>query len=317
MDSIQEDRYGMYLKVDLFLVNNAAALAFNPAIATTRTSLNSFINLIAQSDSTATRDITGFTAAKNEHKTQQKNQFKLVRAALMGYFTANPDIKKKTMIDFSDSEIDRFRDSELYMKTDQLLDIALPIKALLVPFGVAAAQVDALDTLNGLWQSMEPSNRMEEAVNKASGEDVDRYMAQTTELLDKTLDSYLKVVQYTAPNLYSQYQTARMIDDSGGGSDSQGYEVSNMTIPAGSSVIMPFPGTDMSLELYLRVIGGSGVYICSTDGTTGPCTTGYLANPSVTYKGPLSGLGLNPAMPHVQITNPGTVDVVVRSGPKT
>src|SRR5688572_26579564 len=102
MDSNQEDHYGMYLKTDLYLVKNALALAFNTAIATTRTALNSLINAIAQADSTATRDLTGFTEAKNLHKADQLLLFKIVRAGLMGYYTTNPDPAKKVIINYTD-----------------------------------------------------------------------------------------------------------------------------------------------------------------------------------------------------------------------
>ena len=319
MDSNQEDHYGMYLKVDSFLVTNATGLAFNPAIATTRTVLNSLISSIAQADSTATRNITGFTAAKNEHRLQQLTQFKLIRAALMGYYTANPDIKAKTLIKFTDTDIDEFRDPDIFIKTDQLLDLALPIKTLLVPYGVTGAQVDALQTLNDAWPALEPSGRMEEAVNKASGEDVDRYMEQTRTLLDNTLDSYLKVVQYNDPNLYSQYQTARMIDDSGGNSGTEGYNTQTTTVPPGGSVNFPVgPGPiNPDLQLYIRVVTtGGGVVICTTGIPASPCVNGFQLTSGITFKDTISAMGIDLNLPNLQITNPGLSPVVVRAGAK-
>ncbi len=320
MNSAQEDHYGMYLKVDLFLTSNALALAYNPAIATTRTVLNSFINLIAQADSTATRDITGFTLAKNTHRKEQIANFKLIKAALVGYFIANPDIKSKTIIDFTNSDIDKFRDAELYMKTDQVLDLALPIKALLVPYGVTGAQVDALETLNNAWQALEPIGRKEEGVNKAAGQDVDRYMVQVTELLKNTLDGYMEVVEFNNPNLFSQYQTARMIDDTGGNSGSEGYEVENYTIPAGGSVIFPQEGGGSippTLELYIRVVTtGGGVVICTVGEPASPCTAGYSLPSGITFKGTAAALGVDLNLPNFQMTNPGLTDVVVRAGVK-
>jgi hypothetical protein len=319
MNSAQEDHYGMYLKVDLFLTGNAGDLAYNPAIATTRTVLNSFINLIAQADSTATRDITGFTLAKNTHRKEQIANFKLIKAALVGYFIANPDIKSKTIIDFTNSEIDKFRDAELYMKTDQVLDLALPVKALLVPYGVAGAQVDALETLNNAWQALEPIGRKEEGVNKAAGEDVDRYMVQITDLLKNTLDGYMEVVEFNNPNLFSQYLTARMIDDTGGNSGTEDYEVNNYTIPGGGSVIIPVGANPIppDTELYIRVVPpGGGVVICTTGMPASPCVAGFMLASGETFKGPASALGIDLMLPNLQITNPGLDDVVVRAGVK-
>jgi hypothetical protein len=319
MNSAQEDRFGMYLKVDLFLVTHALDLAFNPAIGTGRTALNSLISLISQSDSTATRNITGFTAAKNLHRAQQIAQFKLVRAGMLGYYTANPDIKNKTIVNFTDSEIDKFRDSELYMKSDQVLDLALPVKALLLPFGVAAAEVDSLETLNNIWQAMEPIGRQEEGVNKASAEDVVKYMAQAISLLTDTMDSYLKVVQYTNPNLYSQYLTARMIDDSGGNSGSEGFEVQTITVPSGGTVTFPMEGPPSAdEEIYIRAIDGS-VYLCGSTTPVAACTPGagtFLAERGVTFKGLMANLGIDFNQPYVNLTNPSPDIVTVRIGTK-
>lgn len=319
MTSKQEDKYGMYLKVSLYLSTHAPDLAFNPAIAATEVSLHSLTTAIAQADSTATRDITGYTAAKNEHRAQQIASFKLVRAGMMGYLTANPDIKSLQIIDFTDSDIDKFRDSELYMKTDQLLDLALPVKMDLVPYGVTDAQVDALDTMNGAWQAIEPTGRQEEGVNAAARKDVGRLMGQTDTLINDTLDNYLKVLQYNDPNLYDQYLTARMIDDSGGQSDSTGYDLQDFSIPAGGSVNFPVGPGPIAAEtqLYIRVVSqGGGVYVCTTDIPASPCTTGYLAQSGITYKGPIGNLGIDLNLPNVQFTNPGTNDVLVRAGTK-
>jgi len=319
MNSKQEDHYAMYLKVDLFLVTNAADLAFNPSIAGTRTALNTLITAIAQSDSTATRNITGYTAAKNEHRTNQLEQFKKVRAGLLGYYTANPDIKAKTIINFTDTDINEFRDPDIFIKTDQLLDLALPIKALLVPYGVTAAEVDMLQTLNNAWPALEPTGRMEEAVNKAAGEDVERYLPQVSNLLANTLDSYMKVVEYNDPNHYSQYLTARMIDDSGGNSGTEGYEVTTTTVPAGASVIIPVGGGTIppDLQLYLRVVStGGGVFICTTNLPASPCTSGYELKAGNTFKDTASALGIDLSLPNLQVTNPGLSAVTVRTGVK-
>jgi hypothetical protein len=319
MTSEQEDKYGMYLKVDLLLVTYATELSFNPNIALTRTALNTLINAIAQADSTATRDITGYTVAKNQHRSQQVALFKKVRAGMMGYLTGNPDVKKRLIVDFSDSDIDKFRDTELYMKTDQVLDIALPVKTLLVPYGVADTDVEALDTLNAAWLMTEPTSRQEIGVNKAARKDVSRFMEQADMLITETLDNYLKVVQYNNPNLYDQYLTARMIDDSGGQSDSTGYEIISLTIPAGGSVNFPAgPGPiEEQVEIYLRVVTqGGGVYVCTTNVPASPCTGGYQLLSGITYKGPIGNLGLDLHLPVLQITNPGLTEVIVRAGVK-
>lgn len=105
----------------------------------------------------------------------------------------------------------------------------------------------------------------------------------------------------------------------GGGatSDSASYNVEDYFIPAGGSVIVGNTPV-ASEEIYARVVLGdsSGVIICTTDGTTGPCLTGYNLALATTFKGTFGDLGLDMSKPQVQVTNPGTVEVLFRGGPK-
>jgi hypothetical protein len=104
----------------------------------------------------------------------------------------------------------------------------------------------------------------------------------------------------------------------GGGpiSDSAGFIVEDYFIPPGGFVILgTTPAADK--EIYSRVVlGNSGVIICTTDGTTGPCTTGYNLALATTFKGAFGDLGLDMSKPQVMVTNPGTEEVLFRGGPK-
>lgn len=319
MNSKQEDKFGMFLKTDQILVVHALILAFNPAIATARTVLNTFINAIAQADSTTTRDITGYTQAKNDHKNAQSALFKIVRAGLMAHFTTNLDVAIREVINFSDTEIDYFRDAELYMRTDQLLDVALPVKNSLATSGVTATQVEDLDTMNQAWYAIEPSSRIQEGVNKAAGEMVDVIFVQTDNHIKNTIDNLMKVMQYNNANIYSQYLTARMIDDSGGSSGSDGYEVSNLTVPAGGSILLPVfssgGGIPADLDVYLRAINGN-VTVCTTNLPANPCSSGFALQQGATYKGLFSGLSLDMSNSAIQFTNNSVNNVIVRAGTK-
>lgn len=103
----------------------------------------------------------------------------------------------------------------------------------------------------------------------------------------------------------------------GAASDSAGYDVEDYFIPPGGSVIVgDTPAADE--KVYARVVLGdsSGVVICTTDGTTGPCLTGYNLALAITFKGVFGDLGLDMSKPQVQVTNPGTTEVLFRGGKK-
>ncbi len=111
----------------------------------------------------------------------------------------------------------------------------------------------------------------------------------------------------------------RVFELIGGGtiSDSAGYDVEDFVIPAGSSVIVAENLPEPDKLIYAKVVSGNnGVTISTTDGTT-TSTTVYELELGVTFKDVFSAMGLDITKPKLQVTNPGTEDVVFRGGGKT
>lgn len=316
MNSQQEDEFGMFVTVDLFLGDRAMDMAANPVIGMIKVNINTNITDIVQADSTATRNLAGFTTAKSQKRIQVEQSILSIAGAARGYYTSvMHDETKKAQVRLTKSEVEDARDSDVIVIADRIHDVADPIKVMLAPYEITVIDVDNLPVLVGEYRTLLQAPRREETVSAKAGLQVDKEFTDTRKELDN-LDDNTAVYEYTKPLLFQEYKMCRAIMNSGGNSGSEGYDVNNTTIPGNSSLTLPFTGADLDKEVYLRVIGGSGVYICSTDGTTGPCTSGYLAQAGNTYKGTLGGLGLNPALPQVQITNPGTVAVVFRFGTK-
>ncbi len=316
MDSTQEDRFGMLIKMELFLSNNAATLAINPDIAIIQGGIVQNNTDIIQADSTATRNLTGITLDKNQYRTNVENSLLTVAGAARGYYTTNSDLSKKRMVTFVKTDITRLRDSDVIIKADQVHDVADPIKTSLAAWGVADTDVDALPTHVATYRQWLQKPASERNISTVAGINVDKEFEDSDELLGN-LDDHMSVYEYTNNLLFQNYRLSRAIDDSGGNSGSEGFEVNNTTIPGNGSLILNGVNLDdLTKQIYIRVIGGSGLFICSTDGSTGPCTSGFLAEPGVTYKITVGDLGLNPALPQIQITNPGTEAVVFRFGTK-
>lgn len=103
----------------------------------------------------------------------------------------------------------------------------------------------------------------------------------------------------------------------GRGSDTAGYDVEDFFIGPGESVIIAESLPAAADKIYMRVVKGeNGVIICSTDGTGVPCTTGYALEAHVSFKDLFSELGLDISKPKLQVTNPGTEEVLLRGGKK-
>lgn len=107
--------------------------------------------------------------------------------------------------------------------------------------------------------------------------------------------------------------------NSGGNSGSEGYDVNNTTIPAGGVVSLPLNlgnAANPDPDVYLRVIGGNSGIVLSTSIDNNPSTPDYTLQAGITFKGAISGLGLDLSRPNLIAYNPGTNSVVVRAGNK-
>jgi hypothetical protein len=313
MDSPSEDKVGTLIKVNQFILDNSTPLAVNSNIETERVILDADTENVFQNDSIATRPLEGFTTMKGLARRDVEKIVLLVRAGAMGYYTANPDPGKFRIVDFPDSKVTEDRDSELYVLADQVYDIGNPIKTLMAPFQVTSANVDDIIIKKNYYKTVLELPRSEKAISKAAAHERDRLMTKCFEVTLVKEDAYMLPFKYTNPMLYDKWLTARAIDDSGGGADTNGYEVHNYLLAAGASVSFG-PVVSPAQKMYLRQIGGTlSVIVCTGATTADTCSTGFNLTPGHTDKKTFGELGL-PAGNYIIFTNPNINSITVRAG---
>lgn len=319
MNSLQEDEFGMFVTVDLFLGDRAADMVANPIIGMIKVIINTNITDIVQADSIATRNLAGFTTAKSQKRTQLEQSILSIAGAARGYYTSVvPDETKKALVRLTKSQVEDARDSDVIVIADRIHDVADPIKTLLAAYEITDIMVDNLPLLVNQYRALLQAPRREETVSARAGLEVDKEFADTRKQLDD-LDDNTALYEYTKPLLFQEYKMCRAIMNSGGNSGSEGYDVSNTTIPAGGSIAIPLnlgSGTNPDPDVYLRVIGGNSGIQLSTSNDSNPSTPIYTLQAGITFKGAISGLGLDLNKPNLIAYNPGTTSVVVRAGNK-
>ncbi len=317
MDSEKEDKYGMFLKMESFLDDKAAALAANSAFADILTELLANDNAITQADSTALRNLSGLTQIKHEKRTALETSILTVAAAARGYYTTNHDPYKKVIVILTPTEVKTEQDAELISIADKVHDVADPIKTLLTPWGVAAADVDALLTKVDEYRPTIVKRSREQDVSSVANKQVNKLFGDNDKLL-ADFDDHFAVYEFTNNSLFLEGRLARAIDNSGGNSGTEGYDVTTLTVPAGGSIIIPTDTTGplpASLNIYARAINGS-IIVCTVELPASPCTGGFELIQGVTFKGEIGGMGLDLSKSTLQFTNPGLTDVKVRAGVK-
>ena len=146
------------------------------------------------------------------------SQVELIKTALVfagavyGYAAGKNDLELLTFADISSTTFDRMRDAEVPLRVEKILDKADELGAAVVPFGITEEKRTAGRAgLNDYLQKFGSVN---------TGKGSKKSAAESTQMLLKKVDKKLKVLdkimfsfKNTKPDLYSRYETSRIIYD--------------------------------------------------------------------------------------------------------
>jgi hypothetical protein len=215
MDSKQEAKVSMYLKVQLFLQNHLAALtALFSIITTYKTKLDDFITDIFDADAIATADTTGYAEAKGAKRAEATTLSVRISGGGSAYYKDQGDSGKQNEIFFNESEFTRAKDTEVFTQAMQVWRLADPVGAALAPHGITTTDISNLQlkALQYLAIVQLPQGKRSEKV--AQGKKVDALMAEVDDFFKETLDPQMRVLKGTAnQELLDEYESNRLIDD--------------------------------------------------------------------------------------------------------
>ncbi len=323
MNDQQEEHFGRFLKLNSFLGLYAGDLAANPAIAAEKIKIATLINNIGLQDAIGNSDDTGFTTMKTSAANALRAACKEVSGGLSSYFEIKEHAGNLDKAKMTNSQIDYPDDAKLNMAANQLyllgndpVVIADPVlaEALLTPADIADLEVKRL-----AWMDLVTLPDDKRADRVAANKEKARLFDVGNKEIVPRLANFMLPYATNNTIVYSKYETANAIDNLGGNSGTEGYNVTNFTIPAGGSVNFPVEPSPISpdLELYIRVVStGGGIIICTTNLPASPCTSGFELSFGTTFKDKASALDIDLNLTNVQFTNPGLEAVVVRAGSK-
>lgn len=285
MTDTQENKLSMYIKVDTFLTNNAAALTSVTQIAGVKTDLETIIDDITTAAGLVTDDTTGYAIDKaNKRADLEAIMLKVSFAAASYYASINNPVGFKTA-DYTRSELHGARDSDLYTRAKRLHTVVTPIAANLSDFNSGPADVTDLDTKKEAFFDVIQNPQVKRGEKSAAVIDVENLFSTGDEKLF-LLDTYMDTFEAVNFNLYNQYLSARAIDDLGGGGGS-GEDIletvqDNIAASATSSAIN-IPANTQSVRMTVTAHGPLE-FGKSLNGTTHDGNTTTLGAPnSTTY----------------------------------
>lgn len=245
MDAIEENRFSALIKVQTFLAEKATDLAGVTQIATEKLVLDSYIDGIVLNDGIATADTTGYAIAKtNARVALTTSALRMTRAAKAFAIDTNDSILLKRA-DYTKSELDKKRDTELHVTCQQISDFVTPLVPSLAGYLVLPAHLTVLNTNIGTYYTTLPQPGGQTDQKVVAGRNVAELMSKAYGMLSTKMDAYLDLYIDDFPDLVELYYLARAIDDNtgggggGGGGGTEPQEFSGTVLAMNSTTVGP------------------------------------------------------------------------------
>ena len=217
MNARNEDKLSMYEKVRLFLKDHLQQIGdFIPSVIDVKIEFNTQLDALMEIIANAGSQTTGYTLIKeNARKELEQSMVRIIRG-LKAVAVDNNLFDLKAKAEYSRSEIERLRDSDIYTTGIRIAKLAEEHRSSLSNYSISFDHIIHLKNLNAAFFEVIqlPKDKIGEraSYNKL----IDTKLNQIDKILRDKLDTYMSIIEFDEETLYSQYRSSRNIDSSRG-----------------------------------------------------------------------------------------------------
>jgi hypothetical protein len=215
MKSKQEAKLSMYDAVITYCEANAAITvtipAFTAAFAAFKASVAA-LRITAQKEADV---ISGVAMDKFQAKKDLAQVAATTAAAVYALASANGNNQLKEQVNFSVSDLLRFKDELLTSNCQNIHDLANTNLAALAPYGITAGTLSALNTEIGNYAAVVPAPRNAASLRSAYSSTLVIQFKEADDILKNQLDKIAAQFKTTVPEFYMTYKNNRIILDPG------------------------------------------------------------------------------------------------------
>lgn len=214
MKKEQEDTLNMYQSTFDILVANAATYAANLPFTTAVGNLDTAIEAIGDLRDQQEEDTKGVTEDKQNNRQTLEEETYTIASVIIFYASGINNRTLLQKVNFTRSELSRARDNELPGMSEQVHQAAVANAAAILPFGVTATMITDLNTSLQTYVDSISKPRAAISDNSAATEQLPQLFADTTKLLEESLDKGMELYRVSASTFYAAYFNARIIVNS-------------------------------------------------------------------------------------------------------
>ena len=213
MKSKQEAKLSMYDAVITYCDANAAITGAIPAFGTALTAFKTSVTALRVTAQKEADVISGVAMDKFQAKKDLSQMAATTAAAVYALAAAAGDNELKEKVNFSVSDLQRFKDELLTSNCQNIHDLANANIAALAPYGITAGTLSALNTEIANYAAVVPAPRNAASLRSAYSETLVIQFKEADEILKNQLDKIAGQFKTPAPEFYITYKNNRIILD--------------------------------------------------------------------------------------------------------
>lgn len=213
MTDLDDDYLKMFRMVSHYFADHEAELAaIIPAFAAQKAEYDTRFAAFELALYSLDAAVIGASTNKKEGRQQLQALLPFVSSALIQYFThIAPDAEIVARIKRSRQKMTRQNDAQLTVNSQLVWETADAVKTLLGPYGVSAAQVDAMGTAVQNFEDLRTAPRDASDTTKRDRAKMHLQMQELRNYLRQVMDTLLGVLKYSNEPLHHRYQRARKL----------------------------------------------------------------------------------------------------------
>lgn len=211
MNRTQINKIRMYSATNMVLENHAGIISGFPELLEVHSELQQSLGVIDQNRQVQETDTTGLTLEKTVIRQRVNKLILQFSAALLAYATINKNNELKMKATYKNSDLIHAADPILYDIGFLLLNLARPVQNDIQRFSLSPQDFDDLEqNLNQFKQSI-PQKRVATGTSKVSTKNIDLMFKTIDDLLKNKIDILMLHYQFSNPDFYNEYKSARLI----------------------------------------------------------------------------------------------------------
>jgi hypothetical protein len=235
MNSIQENKISMYLKVRTFYSNNLTVLnASMPGLTSIVNTFNARLDQLTTFEQKAMEANDGFATQKQVNRADMTDKLMQIAGALRAHALVVQDEPLAAKAFTNKSTLNQMRDTDIIFWSENLAILAASFATALVPYGITAAKLTALNSANAKYRASIQTPADQRGESAAAGLEVDKKIIELDGSL-RILDSLMESIRVDNSLLYNNYQANRLIDDNASGNTTPDVAV---TVAAASTIVL-------------------------------------------------------------------------------